>query len=144
MTCSNECFLHTLCVFISPYNDLTPHQTMFEDVSGFGAWQRLFFKMEGVILCYWNHPNEMGNKVGTSTALLCFLCSTCSYFFVMVCCSPVSLQRAPSLCVASTVWDLWRETSVLGLIPLNWWTLGPCNKTTATPWSSMIVLLIIN
>ncbi|KAI5098548.1 anillin isoform X2, partial [Silurus meridionalis] len=36
--------------------------TMFEDVSGFGAWQRLFFKLEGGILYYWNHPNEMGSK----------------------------------------------------------------------------------
>ncbi|KAK3548906.1 hypothetical protein QTP70_021707, partial [Hemibagrus guttatus] len=36
--------------------------TMFEDVSGFGAWQRLFFQLEGVILYYWNYPNEMSNK----------------------------------------------------------------------------------
>ncbi|KAG7332863.1 hypothetical protein KOW79_002998 [Hemibagrus wyckioides] len=36
--------------------------TMFEDVSGFGAWQRLFFKLEGVFLYYWNYPNEMSNK----------------------------------------------------------------------------------
>ncbi|KAM9480887.1 anillin, actin binding protein 2 isoform 1-T1 [Clarias gariepinus] len=36
--------------------------TMFEDVSGFGSWQRLFFKLEGGILYYWNYPNEMGSK----------------------------------------------------------------------------------
>lgn len=36
--------------------------TMFEDVSGFGAWQRLYFCLEGGHLLYWNHPNEMGDK----------------------------------------------------------------------------------
>ncbi|KAI4897933.1 hypothetical protein NFI96_019830 [Prochilodus magdalenae] len=36
--------------------------TMFEDVSGFGAWQRLFFKLEGGFFFYWNHPNEMSDK----------------------------------------------------------------------------------
>lgn len=46
------------------------HQTMFEDVSGFGAWQRLYFKLEGGILYYWNYPNEMGSKVGNYTAVL--------------------------------------------------------------------------
>lgn len=41
---------------------------MFEDVSGFGAWQRLFFKLEGGFFFFWNHPNEMGSKVKNSTA----------------------------------------------------------------------------
>ncbi|XP_048023668.1 anillin isoform X2 [Megalobrama amblycephala] len=36
--------------------------TMFEDVSGFGAWQRFYFLLEGGHLLYWNYPNEMGNK----------------------------------------------------------------------------------
>ncbi|XP_077049856.1 anillin, actin binding protein 2 isoform X3 [Siphateles boraxobius] len=36
--------------------------TMFEDVSGFGAWQRFYFILEGGHLLYWNHPNEMGDK----------------------------------------------------------------------------------
>lgn len=58
-------------VFISLYNFFySPHQTMFEDVSGFGAWQRLFFKLEGGVLYYWNYPNEMGSKVGNGTALI--------------------------------------------------------------------------
>lgn len=46
---------------------------MFEDVSGFGAWQRLYFKLEGGILYYWNYPNEMGSKVGNYTAVLCWI-----------------------------------------------------------------------
>ncbi len=37
---------------------------MFEDVSGFGAWQRFYFLLEGGHLLYWNSPNEMSNKVG--------------------------------------------------------------------------------
>lgn len=40
-------------------------QTMFEDVSGFGAWQRLYFCLEGGHLLYWSHPNEMGDTVGS-------------------------------------------------------------------------------
>lgn len=44
---------------------------MFEDVSGFGAWQRFYFILEGGHLLYWNHPNEMGDKVGL-----------CSYVFM--------------------------------------------------------------
>lgn len=43
---------------------------MFEDVSGFGAWQRLFFKLEGGIFYFWNYPNEMGNKVGNDTVVM--------------------------------------------------------------------------
>ncbi|XP_047678656.1 anillin isoform X2 [Tachysurus fulvidraco] len=53
-----------LCLHSESHSNVQ-HQgflTMFEDVSGFGSWQRLFFKLEGVILCYWNHPSEMGNK----------------------------------------------------------------------------------
>ncbi|XP_060779114.1 anillin, actin binding protein 2 [Neoarius graeffei] len=36
--------------------------TMFEYVSGFGAWQRLSFKLEGGVLYYWKYPNEMCSK----------------------------------------------------------------------------------
>uniref|UniRef100_A0A8B9JZU7 Si:dkey-30c15.10 n=1 Tax=Astyanax mexicanus TaxID=7994 RepID=A0A8B9JZU7_ASTMX len=45
--------------------------TMFEDVSGFGAWQRLFFKLEGGFFFYWNHPNEMGDKPAEGSISLC-------------------------------------------------------------------------
>ncbi|XP_053533744.1 anillin isoform X1 [Ictalurus punctatus] len=45
--------------------------TMFEDVSGFGAWQRLFFKLEGGVLYYWNYPNEMGSKPAEGSISLC-------------------------------------------------------------------------
>ncbi|XP_072551290.1 anillin, actin binding protein 2 [Salminus brasiliensis] len=45
--------------------------TMFEDVSGFGAWQRLFFKLDGGFFFYWNHPNEMGDKPAEGSISLC-------------------------------------------------------------------------
>ncbi|MCJ8733678.1 hypothetical protein PDJAM_G00226320 [Pangasius djambal] len=45
--------------------------TMFEDVSGFGAWQRLFFKLEGGILYYWNYPNESSSKPAEGSVSLC-------------------------------------------------------------------------
>ncbi|XP_026870902.2 anillin isoform X1 [Electrophorus electricus] len=45
--------------------------TMFEDVSGFGAWQRLFFRLEGALLFYWNYPNEMGSKPAEGSVSLC-------------------------------------------------------------------------
>ncbi|KAL7871005.1 hypothetical protein SRHO_G00085020 [Serrasalmus rhombeus] len=45
--------------------------TMFEDISGFGAWQRLFFKLEGGFFFYWNHPNEMGDKPAEGSISLC-------------------------------------------------------------------------
>ncbi|XP_036441517.1 anillin isoform X2 [Colossoma macropomum] len=45
--------------------------TMFEDVSGFGAWQRLFFKLEGGFFFYWNHPNEMADKPAEGSISLC-------------------------------------------------------------------------
>ncbi|XP_034160829.2 anillin isoform X1 [Pangasianodon hypophthalmus] len=45
--------------------------TMFEDVSGFGAWQRLFFKLEGGILYYWNYPNETSGKPAEGSISLC-------------------------------------------------------------------------
>ncbi|XP_066540264.1 anillin, actin binding protein 2 isoform X2 [Hoplias malabaricus] len=45
--------------------------TMFEDVSGFGAWQRLFFKLEGGFFFYWNNPNEMSDKPSEGSISLC-------------------------------------------------------------------------
>ncbi|XP_062860587.1 anillin, actin binding protein 2 [Trichomycterus rosablanca] len=45
--------------------------SMFEDVSGFGAWQRLFFKLEGGLLFYWNYPNEIGIKPAEGSISLC-------------------------------------------------------------------------
>ncbi|XP_051580632.1 anillin-like [Myxocyprinus asiaticus] len=49
--------------------------TMFEDVSGFGAWQRLYFLLEGGHLLYWNHPNEMGDKPADGSLSLFGFCS---------------------------------------------------------------------
>lgn len=48
--------------------------TMFEDVSGFGAWQRLYFCLEGGHLLYWNHPNEMGDKPSDGSLSLFGFC----------------------------------------------------------------------
>lgn len=74
-------------VFISLYKFFySPHQTMFEDVSGFGAWQRLFFKLEGGILYYWNYPNEMGSKVGNGTALIWQIVLKNSRQYSFLCC----------------------------------------------------------
>ncbi|XP_050990288.1 anillin isoform X1 [Labeo rohita] len=49
--------------------------TMFEDVSGFGAWQRFYFLLEGGHLLYWNYPNEMGNKPADGSLSLFDFCS---------------------------------------------------------------------
>lgn len=88
---------------------------MFEDVSGFGAWQRLFFKLEGGILYYWNYPNEIGNKVGNDNSdlsesfksyhlpeIFYFSVSSIVFSFIIVYCSLLSQQRAASLCGALT------------------------------------------
>ncbi|XP_067276150.1 anillin, actin binding protein 2 isoform X2 [Pseudorasbora parva] len=49
--------------------------TMFEDVSGFGAWQRFFFLLEGGHLLYWNNPNEMGDKPADGSLSLYGFCN---------------------------------------------------------------------
>ncbi|XP_026107296.1 anillin-like isoform X1 [Carassius auratus] len=49
--------------------------TMFEDVSGFGAWQRFYFLLEGGQLLYWNYPNEMGSKPADGCLSLFSFCS---------------------------------------------------------------------
>ncbi|XP_057204145.1 anillin, actin binding protein 2 isoform X2 [Triplophysa rosa] len=49
--------------------------TMFEDVSGFGAWQRLYFCLEAGHLLYWNHPNEMGDTPSDGSFSLFGFCS---------------------------------------------------------------------
>ncbi|XP_052439069.1 anillin isoform X3 [Carassius gibelio] len=49
--------------------------TMFEDVSGFGSWQRFYFLLEGGHLLYWNYPNEMGNKPADGSLSIFGFCS---------------------------------------------------------------------
>ncbi|XP_056621481.1 anillin, actin binding protein 2 isoform X2 [Triplophysa dalaica] len=49
--------------------------TMFEDVSGFGAWQRLYFCLEGGHLLYWSHPNEIGDTPSDGSFSLFGFCS---------------------------------------------------------------------
>ncbi|MFT7816879.1 anillin-like isoform X3 [Arapaima gigas] len=36
--------------------------TMFEDVCGFGAWQRRWFSLDGAVLSYWHYPNDECSK----------------------------------------------------------------------------------
>lgn len=38
-------------------------QTMFEDVSGFGAWNRRWCVLAGNKLCYWKYPDDEKRKV---------------------------------------------------------------------------------
>ena len=37
--------------------------TMFEDVSGFGAWHRRWCLLEGATLSYWKYPDDEKKKV---------------------------------------------------------------------------------
>ena len=36
--------------------------TMFDDVSGFGAWHRRWFLLEGNSLAYWKYPENQGKQ----------------------------------------------------------------------------------
>lgn len=40
-------------------------QTMFEDVSGFGAWHRRWSALQGNKLCFWKYPDEETRKVSS-------------------------------------------------------------------------------
>jgi actin-binding protein anillin len=37
--------------------------TMFEDVSGFGAWHRRWCLLESAVLSYWKYPDDEKKKV---------------------------------------------------------------------------------
>ena len=37
--------------------------TMFEDVSGFGAWHRRWCVLKGEHLSYWKYPDDVSKKV---------------------------------------------------------------------------------
>lgn len=95
---------------------------MFEDVSGFGAWQRLYFCLEEGHLLYWNHPNEMGDKVGSCNEDIIAKNVQISYLFcsLMFLFHSSSHQMAVSLSLASSASDLWRENAVRGRTRLNW------------------------
>lgn len=47
--------------------------TMFEDVSGFGAWHRRWCHLNGSILSFWKYPDDMGNvpAIGRIDLALC-------------------------------------------------------------------------
>lgn len=40
--------------------------TMFEEVSGFGAWHRRWCRLEGPLLSFWLYPDHVGKKVSPS------------------------------------------------------------------------------
>lgn len=40
--------------------------TMFEDVSGFGAWHRRWCRLHGHLLSYWKYPDDENKKVNNS------------------------------------------------------------------------------
>ncbi|XP_038662984.1 anillin-like isoform X7 [Scyliorhinus canicula] len=54
-------YLKFLCRFHSTVEH-SGFLTMFEDVSGFGAWHRRWFLLSGNTLSYWTYPNEEKHK----------------------------------------------------------------------------------
>lgn len=42
-------------------------QTMFEDVSGFGAWHRRWCVLSGYCISYWTYPDDERRKVPHNT-----------------------------------------------------------------------------
>lgn len=65
--------LQDLSFFFSP-------QTMFEDVSGFGAWHRRWCVLSGYCISYWTYPDDEKRKVS-------LLCPTAklSLFYLAMC-----------------------------------------------------------
>ncbi|KAG9352632.1 hypothetical protein JZ751_021046 [Albula glossodonta] len=51
--------------------------TMFEDVSGFGAWHRRWFCLEGSSLSYWNYPNDEHTKAAEGSISLASSSTQC-------------------------------------------------------------------
>lgn len=41
--------------------------TVFEDISGFGAWHRRWYMLKGHVLCYWKYPDDEKKKVNKLT-----------------------------------------------------------------------------
>lgn len=57
---------HTLVivrVIVSLTNIVAMLQTMFEDVSGFGAWHRRWCVLTGYCISYWTYPDDERRKV---------------------------------------------------------------------------------
>jgi len=53
--------LRWLCVIASEV--VFYFQTMFEDVSGFGAWHRRWCVLSGYCISYWTYPDDEKRKV---------------------------------------------------------------------------------
>ncbi|MBN3298225.1 ANLN protein, partial [Amia calva] len=51
--------------------------TMFEDISGFGAWHRRWFSLQGSSLSYWNYPNDERSKAAVECINLANCTSSC-------------------------------------------------------------------
>lgn len=49
-------------------------QTMFEDVSGFGAWHRRWSALQGNKLCFWKYPDEETRKVSSVSLKYKYFC----------------------------------------------------------------------
>jgi actin-binding protein anillin len=43
--------------------------SMFDDVSGFGAWHRRWFSLRNNYLRFWKYPDDETNKVDTKSIL---------------------------------------------------------------------------
>lgn len=56
-------------------------QTMFEDVSGFGAWHRRWCVLTGYCISYWTYPDDEKRKVDKPSSLaalaLCIATTGC-------------------------------------------------------------------
>lgn len=44
--------------------------TMFEDISGFGAWHRRWCLLKGDQLSYWKYPDDERKKVSTNLSVM--------------------------------------------------------------------------
>ena len=58
----SEVVAESSCVCVSPL------QTMFEDVSGFGSWHRRWCVLSGYCISYWTYPDDERRKVGWSSS----------------------------------------------------------------------------
>lgn len=62
------CTCVRLCVDVLMKNIFSVLQTMFEDVSGFGAWHRRWCVLTGYYISYWTYPDDEKRKVPGRTS----------------------------------------------------------------------------
>ena len=51
--------LQVLTIKLSPFF----HQTILEDIGGYGAWQRRWCVLQGAVMSYWRYPGDEETKV---------------------------------------------------------------------------------